>query len=399
MRLTATVEYRFDQTPDGAVWTNTTFPYEFWTRYLEVFDAVNVVARAKAVHSVPESYRRVDGENVSFTALPHYIGPLQFLLRLRRLKQSALEVVAPDDAVIFRLGSILADLVESSLRATGHPYGVQVVSDPYDAFAPGAIPHPLRSFFRWYFPRRLRRLCENACASAYVTRERLQRRYPPVNSVHTTFFSDIEYPDSAFVAQPRTYVEKDSPLNLVMVGSLDQLYKAPHILIDAVAAVLREGVDLKLKFVGDGKHRSDLEAQVERLGIGQKVVFLGEISSGEAVLKELDESDLFVLPSFTEGLPRAMIEAMARGLPCIGSTAGGFPEILEEEDMVSPGDREALSKKICEVVLSPERMTEMSRRSLEVAREYKKEILRARRVKFYQAVREQTEAWIQSRKT
>lgn len=62
-----------------------------------------------------------------------------------------------------------------------HPYGVEIIADPCDVFAPGSIKHPLRPFFRWWFPRDLSRVCQEACAAAFVTKEALQRRYPCPN--------------------------------------------------------------------------------------------------------------------------------------------------------------------------------------------------------------------------
>lgn len=88
-----------------------------------------------------------------------------------------------------------------------------------------------------------------------------------------------------------------------------------------------------------------------------------------------------------------MIEAMALGLPCIGSTAGGIPELLPPEDMVPPNDAQALAMKIREVVSDPERMTRMSARNLEKAKGYHEDILRERRNKFYQYVKERTTEW------
>ena len=88
-----------------------------------------------------------------------------------------------------------------------------------------------------------------------------------------------------------------------------------------------------------------------------------------------------------------MIEAMARGLPCIGSTVGGIPELLSENDMVPPGDVIALARKIQEVVQDPQRMVAMSRRNLEKAREYRDEVPQQRRIEFYQYVREVNKRW------
>jgi glycosyltransferase involved in cell wall biosynthesis len=89
-----------------------------------------------------------------------------------------------------------------------------------------------------------------------------------------------------------------------------------------------------------------------------------------------------------------MVEAMARGLPCIGSTVGGIPELLPPEDLVPPNDVEALAQKIMEVVGDPERLARMSRRNWEKAKEYRNEVLQVRRVAFYKYVKEKTQEWL-----
>jgi glycosyltransferase involved in cell wall biosynthesis len=89
-----------------------------------------------------------------------------------------------------------------------------------------------------------------------------------------------------------------------------------------------------------------------------------------------------------------MIEAMARALPCVGSTVGGIPELLPREDMVPPGDADALARKIIEIVSDPQRMQRMSARNLARAGDFQEEVLRERRLEFYRYVREQTEEWL-----
>ena len=131
-------------------------------------------------------------------------------------------------------------------------------------------------------------------------------------------------------------------------------------------------------------------------GINKRVTFCGYLSTREQVIEQLDQGDLFVLPSYQEGLPKAMIEAMARGLPCIGSNVGGIPELLPEEDMVNPGCHIALAHKIREVVTNPYRLATMSISNLEKAKNYREDILQKRRIKFYNHVKEQTQTWLSS---
>lgn len=396
MKVIVALEHRFDRTPDGRVWTQTTFAYSFWVRYLEVFDAVGVVARVRDVPEVPSDWKVASGAGVSFVPIPYYIGPWQYLFKAQQVKRIARNAVGANDAVILRVSSQIADCIEPLLFRTGHPYGVEVVADPYDVFAPGSVKHPLRPFFRWLFPRQLKRQCAGACASAYVTKQALQKRYPCPN--FSVGVSDVDLPEETLVAVPRLPRPEGSPLTLIAVGTLAQLYKAPDVAIEAVAICIREGLDIQLVWIGDGKHRQELEARSVSLGLGERVCFRGQLTAGEAVRAELDRADLFIMPSHQEGLPRAMVEAMARALPCIGSTVGGIPELLPPDDLVPPGDATALASKIREVVTNPERMASMSARNLEKAKDYTDEVLRQQRNGFYRYLREMTEAWLKQQK-
>ena len=406
-----THEHRFDRTPDGAIWTQVAGEYSYWGRYLGVFRRVKILARAREVGDIPFGSIRADGEGVSFVPLPHYIGPWQYLYRAWKVKEVAISAVGKTDAVILRIPGQIGSCIEPFLRNTSHPYAVEVVGDPYDVFAPGAVRHPLRPFLRWWFPKKMRRQCAGACAATYVTEYTLQRRYPCLmrsggffrkvisgrqleqGKPYITSFSDIDLPGEYFVTRKKDYPRRDPVFTILTIGSLSQMYKGTDVLIDAVSACIREGLDLRLIIIGDGKHRQELEARAWKCGLGERACFLGQIPFGKDITAQLDKADLFVLPSKTEGLPKAMIEAMARGLPCIGSTAGGIPELLHIEDMVPPGDISALARKIREVVSSPDRMARMSERNIEKAYEFHGDILRVRRVNFYKNVRSTMEKW------
>jgi len=88
-----------------------------------------------------------------------------------------------------------------------------------------------------------------------------------------------------------------------------------------------------------------------------------------------------------------MIEAMARGLPCIGSAVGGIPELLSHENLVPRGDAVALARKVIEVVREPGRMAKMAEGNLETARKYCNSVLGPRRREFLECVRRATQDW------
>jgi glycosyltransferase involved in cell wall biosynthesis len=146
-------------------------------------------------------------------------------------------------------------------------------------------------------------------------------------------------------------------------------------------------LNYELAMVGAGRHAEEVQALAIRLGIQNHVRFLGQIPSGKPIFDFLDSVDLFVMPSRAEGLPRALLEAMARACPCIGSSIGGIPELLASADLVPAGDSSALAQKIMEVAENPSRMKEMARRNLEKAQEFSPERLKVVRRDFFRYVR------------
>lgn len=389
---------RLNLDASGELWTpRTAIGYQFWSRYLDIYDEIFLATPAQRL-DVPEPDNvKVSGERIHPLPMPDPHSPTTYVIHRRKMRSSFKQLLDAGSAVHLRLPAMLADELLNCLPPN-YPYGVEVVGDPHDVLAPGAMKHPLRPFLRWWFPQRLRRQCAEACAAAYVTERALQQRYPPAPDAFTTHYSSVELDEQAYASAPRVYHAPLVQARLVLVGSLEQMYKAPDVAIDAVALCVSRGLDICLTIVGDGKHRPELEARADRMGVSRQVTFTGKLSAGQAVREQLDRADLFVLPSRQEGLPRAMIEAMARGLPCIGSAVGGIPELLPDEDLVPPGDAEALANKIAEVLSDPARMTRSAARNLEKARTYHNDVLRARRIEFYTYVKETTEAWLQQQR-
>lgn len=397
MKICVSLEQRFERTPDGSVWTQFGGTFSFWQRYLDVFESVEVIGRVQPVDRVPSNYKQADGKRVHFIDLPCYIGPEQYLRNAVKIDRIVRATIPIAEAVLLRVPGQVSNVVYRYLRKGLHPYGVEVVGDPYDMFISGSVDHPLSFFFRWWGTRQLKKQCEEAVAASYVTETTLQQRYPNPN--YSTHYSSIDIGVEAYVPSPKSTFGNGNVFKIIFVGTLAQLYKAPDVLIEAVFRCVRSGFKINLAIIGDGKFRLQLESLVERLELRDAVRFLGQLPGGEAVRIEMLHADLFVLPSHAEGLPRAMIEAMACGLPCIGTNVGGIPELLSGEDLVPPGQVQALADKIGEVLANPERMRTMAARNLEKAKGFRREILDQRRREFFQHLRDETKIWLPQRET
>jgi glycosyltransferase involved in cell wall biosynthesis len=211
-------------------------------------------------------------------------------------------------------------------------------------------------------------------------------------TVFTTYYSSVALTEC--VAVPRCVDSGRLPAKtvLISVATLSQMYKGLDTLIDAVETCVSNGLNVFLVIVGDGQYQANLEARAAKAGLANRVRFTGRLPR-ELVTRELDTADIFVLASRCEGLPRSMIEAMARGLPCIGSDVGGIPELLAPRDIVPPGNVDSLASKIAEVAQNGELRAEMSKRNLEKAHQYLDEVLSVRRTAFYRHVRHTTGRW------
>lgn len=385
-RLVVTTEERFQSV--GGCASSHYMTYErYWKRFLQSFDEVIILARVFPGGETGLS--PVEGPGVRVAALPPYSGILGFL-RYRWSIQRVIDAYcSPDYSYLLHLPGVIGGVLGAGLIQREIPYAVQVIGDPFDVFAPGASRHPLRAFLRWRGTRLLKRMCMHATAAAYVTREQLQRRYPPRDGAFTTSFSNVHLPDDAFARDPRPS-HRTGPWRIVTIGSLQQPYKGVDVLIDAVARCRQRGIDLELVVIGDGALRPQLEDMAARLGLAEQVKFLGRLASGTPVREQLDAADLFVLASRTEGLPRALIEAMARGLPCLGTRVGGIPELLPTEMLVSPGDPVELADRLSGLVSDSKRMESLGIANLEVSRNYHRDVLDARRREFLMQVRQST---------
>jgi len=139
-------------------------------------------------------------------------------------------------------------------------------------------------------------------------------------------------------------------------------HKGHRVLLDAAGAVLREYPEFKLLIVGAGPMRAALEAQAKKTGISDRTIFTG---LREDVFPLLKIAHIFILASTErEGLGIALVEAMAAGLPLIGTRLGGIPEVIEENVnglLVPPGDAVALAAAISKLLHSKEVTERMGR--------------------------------------
>ncbi|KQX35642.1 hypothetical protein ASD04_12690 [Devosia sp. Root436] len=141
-------------------------------------------------------------------------------------------------------------------------------------------------------------------------------------------------------------------VTLINVGALVP-DKAQHLLLAAVAPLIKTDTRLRLQIVGGGPKDEELKALAVNLGIADRVQFLGYIEAEEELYGLLRHADMFVLSSVTEGFPRVLYESMAMRLPIVATACGGIPHLMKNDEnakVVPVGDVPALTAAVAALI-------------------------------------------------
>lgn len=352
-------------------------------RFLSTFDQVTLVGRLFDKQD-PTAVPAV-GPGVTFLSIPGFHGPIGFARRLPSIVRTIWRSLDRDAAYILRIPATIPTLYALLLTLKGIPFGVEVAADPYDGYSKEALDsNRFAPLFRTLFVAATRWQCRKAVASAYVTRLALQKRYPPRSTDSSFSFTSIDLVAEAFAAGPRPAESFPADtLHLVMIGNMQKSLKGHDTMIEAIAILAGRGKRVTASFIGFGENLETFRALARDKGVVDRIEFTGKLQNGAPVRDVLDRGDLFVLPSRQEGLPRAMLEAMARGLPAIATRVGGTPELIEEDCLFDPGDSVRLADMIDARLGDRPALAAASERNLRVAREYRADVITQRRNAFY----------------
>jgi glycosyltransferase involved in cell wall biosynthesis len=223
------------------------------------------------------------------------------------------------------------------------------------------IGSPLReSLNRWTSP-----LADRVIAVCELARQvEIERANVPPNHVLTIYngldAAAFDVSDADGLRIRRSF---EIPPPAPLVGSVGRLHvqKDFHTLLTAMTYVRKCLPDVRLLIVGDGDLRDALEDRARAFGLAESVTFAGHRDDIPQILAALD---VFTLPSRWEGLPNAVLEAMAAGLPVVATHVGGVPELVVDAEtglLVPPQDPAALSRALLTLLENSDLRREMGR--------------------------------------
>ncbi len=228
--------------------------------------------------------------------------------------------------IFLKIRTIKPDIVQAQAINMGIPAYItkKILKIPYIIWGRGDDVYRPGRFIRIT----TKPILQNANAVLALTED--MRRKLAKGTDHEIFVVPNGINLNLFAERSLTIVKENGVKKILFVGRLSPV-KGVQYLIRAMERVLKEIPEAKLILVGEGKEREMLESLSIQLDINKSVQFVG-IVNHEKVHTFMQQADVFVLPSLSEGFPNVLLEAMACGLPVIATRVGGIPDIIMEEE-------------------------------------------------------------------
>ncbi len=361
-----------------------TLTYDFFkNRYLKYFENIIVSTRVKSKYSEKgniSGYKKTNGRGVEVIPIRSYNNVLDALKNKRKIKKEISEVLDKCDVAIIRLPSAIGNIACKLCRKKHKKYKIEIVACAWDGYINhhnsfGKIIAPIMYFVTRHNVKKSEEVL-------YVTSKFLQRRYPTLgNEVACSDVVLAKYKDEVLNNRIKKIESMNmSKIKLCTVANVGLKYKGQEFVIKALYNLKSKGSNNFIYYLIGNGDKTYLKKLISKYNLEKEVVFLGSLNHNQ-VFEKLDEIDIYIQPSLQEGLPRALLEAMSRACPSIGSNAGGIEELLNKKYIFNKRD----VKKIENILfnLDKNNLIEMAKFSIKKAKEFDLEKLNNLRNKFY----------------
>ena len=358
--------------------------YDFYQRYLRVFDKLRLVTRCKDESELKFGQIALNDPRIEYIPLPMFQGPKQYLKVYNKIGGILNNICDGCDASILRIPSTVALRIGRYVIDSSIPYSVEVIFDAQDGWR--GTNNIIHSILWKRIDHNMKNLCFVADGVSCVTEHYLQKHYySKKNGSFLSNYSSITL-DKDYYSSPRQFPIKTTYIISHVANQVDFNGRKGHNeLLKAVKILKEQGISVIVRFAGESYNDGILKLSnySKQLGIDQQVEFMGYLSKNE-LNQFLTNSDIFVLPTRAEGLPRVIIEAMAKGLPCVTTNVSGNSELIQPNFLIDKHNNiEQLSNCIKLLLTNKSLYEEASYYNYNQSLNYESSILQARRDDFY----------------
>lgn len=361
--------------------------YDFFKRYLRVFDTLRLAVRCVDVCEEEKAGVELTDPRIEICHISNFSGPIQYAKSYFKIAGQIRSIVDGCDAAIIRIPSTIGQRVAHKVMKSGIPYAVEIVYDATDGAANS------RTFIErmlWkHIDKDMLTISHMADGVSCVTERFLQKHYfSKKKDVFVSHYSSLAL-DKSFYTSAREFPKKEILTIAHVSNQVDYNTRKGHIQLVKMLSILKNrGVLAKIIFVGSDYHNgiAQLGEYAKKLDVQELITFTGRVGRKE-LSDILDKADLFVFPTAAEGLPRVVIEAMAKGLPCVISNVSGNPELVAEDMLVDYLDVNSLVNKTEYLIKTPVKYTEVSKENFQKSHQYEASVLEKRRDSFYKKLK------------
>lgn len=339
-----------------------------------------LLAKGKHIDNTNELVRLDESINLKgFTVVPD-ISPINIVKSVIQLLRIVGKEVRKVDGVVIRyqgLGAFVPCYLSRKYKIKSL---IELGGDPWDAFWNHGFLGKILAF-----PMTL--LCKKDMKHAdfahYVTQQYLQEKYPSNGKILSLSNVELKPFDDIILDNRLQRIASQKETNIYSIGTaaaVNVRYKGQQYVIRALSILKQKGFNnFRYEIAGKGNN-SFLKSIAIKYGVEKEVVFLGTLSHDE-IFDWLDNLDVYLQPSLQEGLPRAMVEAMSRALPCIGAKTAGIPELIDKTYIYSNRKSpKTISNLLLKIIHDQESQAQLN---FVKSKEFDKEYIQKKRTDFY----------------
>lgn len=359
-----------------------------WQRYKSYCDELLIVLRKEDkvydINHCKENFNEMDMKKIKLFPVYDLMRPKKrfFSLKYRKMVRDEIEkaVIECDKAIIRSAHNFYTLTAVNMCKKHKKDYLIEVAGYAFDGYWRHgtifgkivAIPYEILA----------KKAMRDTKYCVYVTNESLQKSYPC--KYNTLGCSDVELnalDEKDLENKIKLLESKKEKIVLGTIGSVDLKLKGQHIVIEALHKLKNKGIDnfeYQLVGLGDSKY---IDSLVKKYDLQKNVKIVGAMPHDE-IFEWLENLDVYIQPSFQEGLCRAVVEAMSKACPIIVSNVGGNPELANPKYTFKRGNNKQLAGILEK--LTTDSLVDEAKRSFSKAKEYDKSILDKKRDGFYQ---------------
>lgn len=354
----------------------------FFGKYLDVFDSIRVLGEKTKNYIDNNNLVEIENPLIEISILPRNTKPSEFI-NDRKLKKILSEEIKKAEAILVKPSTRRGIMAIKIAKKYNKPYMIEMTGDIYTSLK--VHPNIVKRLYAPIIYKKVKKVIKATKFGLYVSNHYLQSMYPIDGKMCGC--SDVVIEDTNLDLLDKriakiNHINKNERIEIGLIGFYQGTRKGVDVAIKALS-MLPQNFHLNILGNGTEENRNYWRSFAKSNGVSEeRLHFPAPLSNATLVLKWIDNIDILILPTRSEGFVRVLVEAMSRGCPCIASNVAAIPELLNNDSMHNVGDFVKLSELINYFTDHKEFLIEKAKENFFKSKEYEFDLLLKKRNDF-----------------